>query len=124
MVTNMSENITDVLKSLSGSIPEFMGGAVISIDGMIIASIIPRKIDEDLIGGMASSMLGVGERISAELMNSEMQQLYVSSPHGYVIVNAVGDNASLVVLVSEKAKLGLIFLEMKRTIQKMEQILD
>ena len=120
----MPENIIDVLKNLNGSIPEIIGGAVISIDGMIIASVIPRKIDEDLIGGMASSMLGVGERISAELMNSEMQQLYVRSPHGYVIVNAVGDNASLVVLVAEKAKLGLIFLEVNRTIQEIEKILE
>lgn len=120
----MTNEITDVLNRLKNSTPEIMGGAVISIDGVLIAKVMPHRVDEDLFGGMASSMLGVGERISAELMNSEMQQLYVRSHNGYVIVNAVGENASLVVLVAAKVKLGLIFLELKRAINQLEQMID
>ncbi len=124
MVTAMPDKITTVLKSLNGTIPEIIGEAVISIDGVILASVMPRKIDGDLIGGLTASMLGIGERISAELMDSEMEQLYIRTPQGYVFVNAIGENASLLVLVADKAKLGLIFLEIKRTIHKLEQILE
>lgn len=119
----MQEKMTAVLKNLNGNIPEIIGGAVINIDGVIMASVMPRKIDEELIGGMASSLLGIGERISSELMNSDMDQLYINTPRGYVFVNVVADKASLIVLVADKAKLGLIFLEIKRAIQKLEQIL-
>lgn len=111
----MSDQITSTLKSLNGNIPEIIGGAVISIDGQLIASAMPGKIDEDL--------LGIGERISSELMRSEMGQVYIRSPDGYVLVNAVGSDASLVVLVAKQAKLGLIFLEVKRTIQDLERLL-
>lgn len=115
----MSDQITSTLKSLNGNIPEIIGGAVISIDGQLIASAMPGKIDEDLLGGMAAAMLGIGERISSELMRSEMGQVYIRSPDGYVLVNAVGSDASLVVLVAKQAKLGLIF----RAIQDLERLL-
>ena len=120
----MSDNIKSVLINLNSSMPEILGGAVISIEGLIISSVIQRKFDEELIGGMTASMLGIGERISAELMDSEMKQIYVQSLNGYVIVNAVGDEASLVVLVSKQAKLGLVFLETQRAIKALEEIFE
>jgi predicted regulator of Ras-like GTPase activity (Roadblock/LC7/MglB family) len=120
----MSDNIKSVLINLNSSMPEIFGGAVISIEGLIISSVIQRKFDEDLIGGMTAAMLGIGERISAELMGSEMKQIYVHSLDGYVVVNAVGDEASLVVLVSKQAKLGLVFLEIQRAIRELEEIFE
>ena len=120
----MSDNIKSVLISLNSSMPEILGGAVISIEGLIISSVIQRKFNEELIGGMTASMLGIGERISAELMNSEMKQVYVQSLNGYVVVNAVGDEASLVVLVSKQAKLGLVFLETQRAIKELEKLFE
>ena len=120
----MSDNIKSVLINLNSSMPEILGGAVISTEGLIISSVIQRKFDEDLIGGMTASMLGIGERISAELMGSDMKQVYVQSLNGYVVVNAVGDDACLVVLVSKQAKLGLIFLEIQRAIKVLEEMFE
>src|SRR5262249_34445362 len=88
---------------------------VVSSEGFIVASVVPNEIDEDLIGGMAASLLGVGERIAVDLMRSQMEQVYVRSPKGYIVVNAIGSEASLVLLVTRYAKLGLTLLELKRT---------
>lgn len=114
-----SERINDVLRGLRAGSPEVIGAAVVSTDGFIVASVVPSEIDEDLIGGMAASLLGVGERISADLMRAQMEQVYVRSQKGYIIVNAAGPDASLVLLVTREAKLGLIFLELKRTIAEL-----
>ena len=118
-MSTKSEKINEVLRGIRLSSPEIIGATVVSADGFIIASVIPNEIDEDLVGGMAASLLGVGERISADLMRAPMEQVYVRSPKGYVIVNAVGTEASLVLLVSREAKLGLIFLELKRTVAEL-----
>jgi predicted regulator of Ras-like GTPase activity (Roadblock/LC7/MglB family) len=67
-----------------------------------------------LVSGMAAAMLGVGERISSELMASTMEQVYVRSEKGFVILNAVGTDSVLVVLTTKEAKLGLVFIEVKR----------
>ncbi len=87
---------------------------MVSIDGFIVASVLPSEVDEELVSGMAAAMLGVGERISSELMASTMEQVYVRSEKGYVVLNAVGGDSVLVVLTSKDAKLGLVFIEVKR----------
>jgi uncharacterized protein len=109
-----TEKMQDVLRSLRTASPDIIGSAVVSIDGFVIASVLPNEIDDELVSGMAAAMLGVGERISTELMASSMEQVYVRSEKGYVILNAVGADAMLVVLTTSNAKLGLVFIDIKR----------
>jgi predicted regulator of Ras-like GTPase activity (Roadblock/LC7/MglB family) len=118
-VSTKSEKLNEVLRGLRLSSPEIIGASVVSSDGFIVASVIPNEVDEDLVGGMAAALLGVGERISSDLMHAPMEQTYVRSPKGYIIVNAVGTESSLVLLVTREAKLGLIFLELKRTVVEL-----
>jgi hypothetical protein len=104
----------DILRGLRTASPDIIGAAVVSIDGFIVASVLPSEVDEELVSGMAAAMLGVGERISSELMASVMEQVYVRSEKGYVVLNAVGADSVLVVLTTKDAKLGLVFIEVKR----------
>lgn len=118
-----TENIQDVLRNLRAASPDIIGSAVVSIDGFIIASLLPSEIDEELVSGMAAAMVGVGERISTELMASTLEQTYVRSAKGYVILNAVGEDALLVVLTTKEAKLGLIFIDVRRRTAELEKII-
>jgi predicted regulator of Ras-like GTPase activity (Roadblock/LC7/MglB family) len=118
-----SELISDSLAALRQGTPEIIGATLVSSDGFIVASVLPSGLDEDLIGGMAASLLGVGERIATDLLGSEMEQIYVRAPKGYIIVNACGAEAMLVLLVTHEAKLGLIFLELKRTVSELARLL-
>jgi predicted regulator of Ras-like GTPase activity (Roadblock/LC7/MglB family) len=118
-----SERINEVLRSLRQGTPEVIGASVVSSEGFIVASVLPSEVDEDLIGGMSASLLGISERIAADLLRSEMEQTYVRSPKGYIVVNACGPDAVVVLLVSREAKLGLIFLELKRTIAELLKLL-
>lgn len=122
-MSTRTEQIADILRTLRATSPEVIGAAVVSAEGFIIASVLPNDTDEDLIGGMAASLLGVGERISADLMRSQMDQVYVRSPKGYILLNAINAAASVVVLVTKEAKLGLIFLELKRAIGELANCL-
>lgn len=119
-----TERLNDVLRTLRTSSPEIIGASVVTPDGFIVASHIPSEVDEDLIGGMAASLLGVGERIASDLMRAEVEQTYVRSPKGYIIVNSIGTDSVLVLLVSREAKLGMIFLELKRTLNQLATHLD
>ena len=117
------ERIQDVLRSLRTASPEIIGSAVVSTDGFIIASLLPTEIDEEVVSGMAAAMLGVSERISGELMGTAMDQTYVRSDKGYVLLNAVGGDAVLIVLTTADAKLGLIFLDVKRRVADLVKML-
>lgn len=122
-MASRTEKISEVLRGLRISSPDIIAAAVVSIEGFIIAAIAPSEIDEELVGGMSAALLGVGERISGELMRANMEQTYVKSEKGYVILNAIGTEAVLVLLVTKEAKLGLIFLELRRTISELTKVL-
>ena len=113
-MASRTEKMQDILRGLRGASPDIIGAAVVSFDGFIVASVLPSEVDEELVSGMTAAMLGVGERISSELMASTMEQVYVRSEKGYVVLNAVGADSVLVVLTSKDAKLGLVFIEVKR----------
>jgi predicted regulator of Ras-like GTPase activity (Roadblock/LC7/MglB family) len=122
-ITTKSERISELLRGLRQGTPEIIGATLVSSDGFIVASVLPSEVDEDVIGGMAASLLGIGERIAADLLGSQMEQTYVRSTKGYIVVNACGPEAVLVVLVSREAKLGLIFLELKRAVAELVRFL-
>ncbi len=120
---NRIERIQDVLRSLRAVSPDIVGSAMVSTDGFIIASLLPSEVDEELVSGMAAALLGVGERIAGELMGGGMEQTYVRGKLGYVILNAVGQEALLIVLTTPDAKLGLVFLDIKRRVHELAKIL-
>jgi predicted regulator of Ras-like GTPase activity (Roadblock/LC7/MglB family) len=120
---NRIERIQDVLRSLRAVSPDIVGSAMVSTDGFIIASLLPSEVDEELVSGMAAALLGVGERIAGELMGGSMEQTYVRGKLGYVILNAVGQEALLIVLTTPDAKLGLVFLDIKRRVQELVKII-
>lgn len=122
-MASRTEKIAEILRGLRISSPEIIGAAVVSIEGFVISAIAPSEIDEELVGGMSAALLGVGERIASELMRAQMEQTYVKSEKGYVILNAVGEEAVLVLLATKEAKLGLIFLEVRRSIPELVKIL-
>ena len=117
------ERVQEVLRSLRSVSPDIIGSAMVSTDGFIIASLLPSEVDEELVSGMAAALLGVGERIAGELMGGNMEQTYVRGRLGYVILNAVGQEALLIVLTTPDAKLGLVFLDVKRRVQELAKIL-
>lgn len=116
------ERIQDILRSLRSVSPDIIGSAMVSTDGFVIASLLPNEVDEELVSGMAAALLGVGERIATELMGGQMEQTYVRGKQGYVILNAVGAEALLIVLTTPDAKLGLVFLDIRRRVGELAKI--
>lgn len=116
------EKIQEILRNLRSVSPDIIGSAMVSTDGFIIASLLPNEIDEELVSGMAAALLGVGERIAHELMGGAMEQTYVRGRQGYVILNAVGAEALLIVLTTPDAKLGLVFLDIRRRVADLSKI--
>lgn len=116
------ERIQEILRNLRSVSPDIIGSAMVSTDGFVIASLLPNEIDEELVSGMAAALLGVGERIAHELMGGQMEQTYVRGKQGYVVLNAVGSEALLIVLTTPDAKLGLVFLDIRRRVTELAKI--
>ncbi|MFN2112242.1 MAG: roadblock/LC7 domain-containing protein [Anaerolineales bacterium] len=111
--------MVEELKKLQISSPTIQASAVVSVDGLIIASALPATVEEDRVSAMSAAMLSLGERISIELRRGELDQVYIRGDYGYVMLTAVGTEAVLTVMANVDAKLGLIFLDIKRTADKI-----
>ncbi len=114
-----TERIQDVLRSLRGASPDIIGSALVSTDGFIVASLLPAEIDEEIVSAMAAAMLGVSQRIAGELMGASPDQTYVRTEKGYAILNSAGPDSILMVLTTADAKLGLVFLDIKRRVSEL-----
>ncbi|MDQ7027076.1 MAG: roadblock/LC7 domain-containing protein [Anaerolineae bacterium] len=122
MARSRTELMVDRLRDLQGTTPDVEASAVVSVDGLIIASSLPAGIEEDRVSAMSAAMLSLGERISSELGRGVLDQVYVKGAKGYVILMAVGEEAVLTTLVRQKARLGLIFLDMRRSVDDLEKL--
>ena len=109
------QELTDLLKNLEATTPDIEASAVVSVDGLMIASALPQDVEEDRVAAMSAAMLSLGERTAKELARGNLSQVYVKGQNGYVLLMAAGENAVLTTLAREGAKLGLVFLDMKRT---------
>lgn len=117
MSKSRTEQLVERLRDLQASSGDVEAAAIVSVDGLSMASSLPSNIEEDRVSAMSAAMLSLGERISSELGRGELDQVYVKGENGYVILNAVGDEAVLTVLARKDAKLGLIFLDINRTVE-------
>lgn len=116
--SNRIERIQEVLGSLRAVSPDILGSSMVSKDGFVMASLLPAEVDEETVSGMAAALLSVGE-----LWGGAMEQTYVRGKLGGVILNAVGQDAVLIVLTTPDAKLGLVLLDIKRRVQELTRIL-
>jgi uncharacterized protein len=109
-----TEQMIARLRDLRVSTPDIEASAVVSLDGLIIASDLPAEVEEDRVSAMSAAMLSLGERIASELGRGMLDQVYIRGSNGYVILMSVGEEAVLTSLARQEAKLGLVFLDMRR----------
>ncbi len=118
-----NERMTERLRELQVSSPDVEAAAIISVDGLPIATSLPQGVEEDRVSAMSAAMLSLGERIASELGRGLLDEVYVRGERGYVILRAVGEEAVLTVLARHQAKLGLLFLDMRRAADEFATIL-
>jgi hypothetical protein len=61
LTKNRSQLMVDRLRELQASSPDTEASAVVSVDGLSIASALPQGVEEDRVSAMSAAMLGLGE---------------------------------------------------------------
>ncbi len=127
MVRSMSQSRGDtlegVLNELQGSIPEIEACAIVSVEGLPIVSALPNEVDEAKVAAMTAAMLTLGEKAAIELGKGNLEQVLIKGNNGWLMAIQAGLNACLTVSTTEQAKLGLVFLDMKRAADKIAEMI-
>ena len=123
MTKSRTQQLIESLRNLQASSPDIEASAVVSVDGLTIASALPQGIEEDRVSAMSAAMLSLGERIASELGRGVLEQVYIKGENGYVMLMAVGEEAVLTVMARQQARLGLILLDMRRAVEVLEKLI-
>ena len=96
MPKSRTEQMVDRLRDLQAGTPDVEASAVVSVDGLIMASSLPADVEEDRVSAMSAAMLSLGERIATELGRGVLDQVFVHGKSGYVVLMSVGEDAVLI----------------------------
>jgi predicted regulator of Ras-like GTPase activity (Roadblock/LC7/MglB family) len=118
-----ADMLTSILKELNGSSADIEASAVISTDGLTMATLLPADMDQDRVGAMSAAMLSLGDRTSKELARGTLEQVLVKGDSGYVLMTYAGKEAVLTIIAKPNAKLGLIFLDVKRAAESIAKLI-
>ena len=117
------DTVNRILRDLQTGTPDVEGCALVSEDGLMIASALPQHIDETRVAGMTATLLSLGVRAAGELERGEVKQVLVRGDSGYALMVQASNGTLLLVMASKAAKLGLIFLDTSRAATQIAKVL-
>jgi uncharacterized protein len=120
---NRSARLDRILTELVGQVPEVEAAAVVSFDGLPMASALPLGMDEDRVAAMSAALLSLGERAAEGLGRGELSQVYVEGENGNVFLVSADDEAVLVAVSSRGAKVGMMLFEIRRAAKALGAVL-
>jgi len=122
MTRNRADLMVERLRNMQAAAPDIEASAVVSVDGLIMASALQQGVEEDRVSAMSAAMLSLGERISNELGRAGLEQVYIKGDKGSIVLTSIGDEAVLTAMARHEAKLGMIFLEMRRAAEDLVKL--
>ena len=87
--TRLDRAIADLLAQA----PEVEAAAVVSFDGLPMASALPATMDEDRVAAMSAALLSLGERAAEGLGRGGLNQVYIEGEYGTVFLVSADDEA-------------------------------
>jgi predicted regulator of Ras-like GTPase activity (Roadblock/LC7/MglB family) len=123
-----------LLRSLAGlhrDAPEIQGSAIITHDGLVIASY-PPGWDGDIhapaggenVAAMAAVVVGLAEKTLARLDQGGLERVMMAGERGTVAVFPATADSALALLIAKDAKLGLTLNAAGRAAEQIRAIID
>ena len=119
-----ADRLADALDRFLEVSPDTEAAAVVSSDGLPIASALPVHVAEDKLAAMSAALLTLGERAAEGLGRGNLNQVFVEGGDGYVVLMSAGDEAVLVAITSKRAKVGLVLFEMRRAAGEIAEAMN
>jgi predicted regulator of Ras-like GTPase activity (Roadblock/LC7/MglB family) len=123
MAQSIATQLNIILNDFERNIPHVQATAVVSTDGLVIASRLPAEVEEDRIGAMGAAILSISTRSGGELERGEIVRVLIEGEEGYILIRSVGEYAILVALVEKDVRLGLLFYEANKCINLLTEVL-
>lgn len=123
MSSTRADRLSEVLGELVEHSGQITAAAVISYDGLVMASHLPEELEEDRVGAMSAALLSLGEQAVAGLRCGRLETLFTEGTDGYVFLMSVEGEAVLVAVADAAAKIGLVLFELRQALPGTAEVL-
>src|SRR5919199_3225710 len=123
-MTINTEKLSHILQNFVSATSDVQGAAMVTPDGLPLASSLPGGMDEERVSAMSAAMLSLGDRIGKELVRGGIDRIYVEGEQGFSILTSCGEDAVFLVLANKAAKQGVLMLEIKRALTELKPALS
>lgn len=113
------QKLNQTLQEFVSNTSDIQGAALVTPDGLPLATTLPEKMDEERVAAMSASMLSLGERIGKELARGDIGRIFIEGEEGYGILTSCTEEALFLVLANHQAKQGVLMLEIKRILEDL-----
>lgn len=120
----MKRQVRPFLRRFHASMEEIQASAVISGDGLPIASVLDDGVDPDRFGAMCASLLALATQAAKEVSRGDLRQLLIGGSEGSMLLVQAGSRGVLAVATSPAANLGRVFLEARKAAGGLAELLD
>ena len=112
-----------ILRELLHQTPGVEAAAVVSFDGLPMASALPAGMDEDRVAAMSAALLSLAERAAQGLGRGDLSQVYIEGEHGTVFLVSAQDEGVLIAVTTAGAKVGMMLYEVKLAANRVGEVL-
>ncbi len=95
---------------------------LVNAEGLTIASI--NAENEDRVAVMIASLHSMGEKFSNDLNKGGINQFYIKTNDGYILLKDVNSNTIIGLIAKENTKLGLLMMYLDATVKEISGILN
>nr|MDO8075591.1 roadblock/LC7 domain-containing protein [Candidatus Freyarchaeota archaeon] len=116
-----SEKIREILQKIEDT-TKLEGCAVITRDGVRIASSASTSVDADMLSAASAAMISTGEMAAMQLNYGNLSDIIIRGYNGHILLTRAGPNHMLVAASKDTSQLGLnlgILRRYAKTISEM-----
>jgi len=119
-----ARTLRPLLRAFNSASGDIEASAVISTDGLAMAWVLGDDADPDRFGAMCASLLALANRAAQEISRGKLKQVLVEGDKGTMLLVYAGNDAVLAVASKPTINLGKVFLDAKKTAEKISQVLE
>src|SRR5450631_4553918 len=118
-----ASRLDQILRELLQQTPGVEAAAVVSFDGLPMASALPAGMDEDRVAAMSAALLSLAERAAQGLGRGDLSQVYIEGENGTVFLVSAQDEGVLIAVTAADAKVGMMLYEVKLAANRVGEVL-
>jgi uncharacterized protein len=113
-----------VLRSLQAASECVRSCALVSYDGLMLASVLAEGVDPDRFGAMCASLLALSTRAAKEVERGSLRQVILDGEQGPMLLTRAGRAGVLAVAADPAKNLGKLILDTRTAASALAAVHD